>query len=390
MTEQAAVGVFEPHQATFKEQLNPISVETVHVIGNRGPCGGVNMAIETTDMVLRMIAGRAPVYTTNEVVHYPEVMDEFKERGLVLVDSVDEIPDGAFATWSAHGHTPEDDAKAAAKGLITVDTTCQLVTKVQNTARRAVGRGEEVIYLGSEKRGVMHPETRSVIGHTEDEMQKLIAQGADSVGSIHLAQKPQDTEEIELQPGQKALLLSQTTKSKRETGEIREKLSEELGDQLNTSVDAGICLATNNRQEALEHYGQSGLIDGFLVVGDISISHNTMELAKLAASFRPTLALTSEQELEGLQFSQINGPRVLALTSGASVPDSAAPQRILNWFQARGAKIVYDEPLIDEKTASFQKPVADLLRLAQTLEQEFGDPIPEDILEMARKKKLVA
>lgn len=388
MIEQASVRAFEPDQTTLKEQLNPISVETVYVIGNRGPCGGVNMAIETTDMVLRMIAGRAPVYTTNEVVHYPEVMDEFRERGLVLVDSVDDIPDGAFATWSAHGHTPEDDTKAAAKGLITVDTTCQLVTKVQNAARRAVGRGEGVIYLGSQKKGLMHPETRSVLGHTEDEVQRLTTQGVENIGSIHLAQKSQDTEGIELKPGQKALLLSQTTKSKRETREIREKLSEELGDQLNTSIDAGICHATNNRQTALEAYGEREDIHAIIVVGDPLISHNTSELFKLGASLKPTLALTSETELNGLTFSP-NGPRKIALTSGASVPDSAAPQRILNWFQERGTKIVYDEPLIDERTDSFQKPVADLLRLAQTLEQRYGDPIPDDILEMARKKKLV-
>ena len=39
------------------ELVSPISVETVRVIGNRGPCGGVNMAVETTDMVLRMVNG---------------------------------------------------------------------------------------------------------------------------------------------------------------------------------------------------------------------------------------------------------------------------------------------------------------------------------------------
>jgi len=378
---------------TFIQSLEiqrPISVETVHVIGNRGPCGGVNMAIETTDMVLRMVNGRVPVYTTNEVVHYPEVMNEFMERGLVLVGSVGEIPDGAITTWSAHGHTPEDDQKAQEKGLITIDTTCQLVTKVQNAAKKAVGRGEEVIYLGSEKKGAMHPETRSIMGHTVEEIRRLKETGLDPVGSIHLAQTPEDAQSIELAPGQTALLLSQTTKSKRETKSTRDSLAEELGDQLNTSVEAGICHATNNRQTALETYGNRSDIDGIIVVGDVTLSHNTHELARLGESMKPTIALTSEQELEGLAFSITNGPRALALTSGASVPDSAAPQRILNWFQERGAKIIYDEPLIDEKTASFQKPAADLLRLAQKMKSDYGDPIPEDVMELARKRKLVA
>jgi len=377
---------------TFIQSLEiqrPISVETVHVIGNRGPCGGVNMAIETTDMVLRMVNGRAPVYTTNEVVHYPEVMNEFMERGLVLVGSVGEIPDGAITTWSAHGHTPEDDQKAQEKGLITIDTTCQLVTKVQNTATRAVERDEEVIYLGSEKKGVMHPETRSVIGHTQHEIARRQKAGLDHVGSIHLAQTPEDAESIELAPGQTALLLSQTTKSRRETGAIRQHLAEKFGPQLNTSIEAGICHATNNRQQALETYGAREDIDGIIVVGDITLSHNTHELARLGESMKPTVALTSEQELNGLSFSKTNGPKTIALTSGASVPDSAAPFRILDWFQKRGARIVYDDPLVDERTESFQKPIVDLLRLAQKMESDYGDPIPDSILKMARKKKLI-
>lgn len=388
MVEAPRAVPFEPQPILQKEQLDPISVETVHVIGNRGPCGGVNMAIETMDMVLRMVNGREPVYITNELVHYPEVMDEFYERGLVLVGSVDEIPAKAISPWSAHGHTPEDDKKAQEKGLITIDTTCQLVTKVQKAAKRAVGRGEEVVYLGSKKKGKIHPETRSVLGHTEEEIRRLQDTEKDKVGSIHLAQTPEEAEEIVLQPGQRALLLSQTTMSKKETRATRDKLSEQLGDSLNTSVEAGICLATDNRQTALERYGERDDIDAFIVVGDISISHNTKELFKLGESLKPTLALTSELELDGLSFTA-NGPRTIALTSGASVPDSAAPHRILNWFQQRGATIVYDEPLIDERTASFQKPVGDLLRLAQALEKRYGDSIPKNIIEMAQRKKLL-
>ena len=372
------------------EVLSPISVETVRVIGNRGPCGGVNMAVETTDMVLRMVNGRQPVYTTNEIVHYPEVMDEFTNMGLVLVPSVEDIPDGAITTWSAHGHTPEDDAKAKEKGLITIDTTCTLVEKVQNLAKREVGRGNIVPYLGSEKRGKTHPETRSILGHAEARIAELADAGEEYIGSIVLVQSAEDARKIELRPGQHATLLSQTTMSVKETKGIRDELKEDLGDRLDTRTEAGICLATNNRQHALAEYGTYNDVDGFIVVGDISISHNTKELAKLAGSLRPTIALASETELDESSFP-LGGPiKTLALTSGASVPDRNAPIRILNWFQERGAKIVYDEPLIDEHTASFQKPAGDLLFLAQHLQENYGDEIPEDVMNLARRRKLIA
>lgn len=389
MVEAATYTSSSLHEQPQSEVLNPISVKTVRVMGNRGPCGGVNMAIETTDMVLRMVDRRAPVYTTNEVVHYPEVMDEFRERGLVLVGSVDDIPDGSFALWSAHGHTPKDDQRAQEKNLTTVDTTCQLVGKVQNAAKRAIARGEEVVYLGSKKKGIMHPETRSILGHAEAEIDKLNQQGVETIGSIHLAQSQEDIDGIELSPGQRAVLLSQTTMSKNETRDTRDELREKFGDQLNTSIDAGICLATDNRQSAVEVYGSRDDIDGIIVVGDVTLSHNTKELARLANSFKPSIALASEQELDGLTFLP-DGPETLALISGASVPDSAAPQRILNWFQTRGAQIIYDEPLVNEKTTSFQKPAADLLKLAQTLQERFGDSIPEDVIRLAKGRKLIA
>ncbi len=372
------------------ELVSPISVETVRVIGNRGPCGGVNMAVETTDMVLRMVNGRQPVYTTNEIVHYPEVMDEFINMGLVLVPSVEDIPDGAITTWSAHGHTPEDDQKAKDKGLVTIDTTCQLVTKVQNLAKREVERGNVVPYLGSEKKGKTHPETRSVKGHAESKITELTNSGAEHIGSFIVVQSADDARQIELLPDQHATLLSQTTMSVKETKGIRDELKEDLGDRLDTRTEAGICHATNNRQYALEQYGIYNDIDGFVVVGDIGLSHNTKELARLAESLKPTWALASEEELDESLFPQDGPIRTIALTSGASVPDKNAPIRILNWFQKRGAKIVYDEPLVNERTESFQKPAGDLLNLAQYLQDNYGDDMPEDVLTLARQRKLIA
>jgi 4-hydroxy-3-methylbut-2-enyl diphosphate reductase IspH len=52
-----------------------LSVGQVLVAENRGACGGVNMALETTKQVLDIVAGRELVYINRAIVHNRPVMD---------------------------------------------------------------------------------------------------------------------------------------------------------------------------------------------------------------------------------------------------------------------------------------------------------------------------
>lgn len=175
--------------------------------------------------------------------------------------------------------------------------------------------------------------------------------------------KEADLDHVELKPGQVAELHAQTTFSKAEFADIKFRAQEKWGEQFDASRQSGICMATDNRQDAVTFYGSDDSIDGFIVVGDINLSHNTKELAHLAETFKPTLALATELDLDESMFGSDSNLRTLALTAGASVPDSYAPIRILNWFAKRGATITYESQLIDEKTAAFKKPLEDLANL---------------------------
>src|SRR3989440_13014378 len=105
-----------------------VAVERVLLAQPRGYCAGVEMAIKALAWMVRVF--EPPVYCYHEIVHNRLVVDRFRDLGVVFVDDIDEVPDGAPPMLSAHGSAPEVVAAARANGGFVVDAVCPLVTKV--------------------------------------------------------------------------------------------------------------------------------------------------------------------------------------------------------------------------------------------------------------------
>ena len=71
----------------------------------RGFCAGVNMAIDVVDQLLDICPDET-IYVYHEIVHNRHVVSRFKAQGVVFVESLNEVPDGAIAVFSAHGVSP--------------------------------------------------------------------------------------------------------------------------------------------------------------------------------------------------------------------------------------------------------------------------------------------
>ena len=69
------------------------------------------MAVDSLDLALQHFG--TPVYVYHEIVHNQYVVNSFREKGAVFVDSVDEVPNGSVLMFSAHGVSP-----VAAVGLL--------------------------------------------------------------------------------------------------------------------------------------------------------------------------------------------------------------------------------------------------------------------------------
>src|SRR5207253_7707899 len=79
----------------------------------RGFCAGVNMAIDSLERALQLFG--TPLYVYHEIVHNRPVVERFRKLGVVFVDGIDEIPNGATVLYSAHGVAPRIRSESAAR-----------------------------------------------------------------------------------------------------------------------------------------------------------------------------------------------------------------------------------------------------------------------------------
>ncbi|MGH7194255.1 MAG: 4-hydroxy-3-methylbut-2-enyl diphosphate reductase, partial [Candidatus Saccharimonadales bacterium] len=99
-----------------------------------GFCAGVVMVVKALDRALEILG--APLYVFHEIVHNKHVVERFRERGVVFVNEISDVPEGANLLYSAHGVSPQVREEARARRLRTIDATCPLVTKVHHEVRR--------------------------------------------------------------------------------------------------------------------------------------------------------------------------------------------------------------------------------------------------------------
>ena len=71
----------------------------------RGFCAGVNMAVESLDMAIKAFG--TPIYVYHEIVHNKYVVESFRDRGVVFVHDMKDVPEGSVLLFSAHGVSPE-------------------------------------------------------------------------------------------------------------------------------------------------------------------------------------------------------------------------------------------------------------------------------------------
>src|ERR1700674_4598299 len=91
-----------------------VTVETVLLAEPRGFCAGVEMAIKALGWMVRVFD--PPIYCYHEIVHNRLVVDRFRSLGVVFVDDISEVPDGAPLMLSAHGSAPAVVADARSRG----------------------------------------------------------------------------------------------------------------------------------------------------------------------------------------------------------------------------------------------------------------------------------
>ncbi len=301
----------------------------------RGFCAGVVRAIETVEKALELW-GR-PIYVKHEIVHNKHVVEDLRAKGAIFIENLEDVPEGARVIYSAHGIPPKVREEAKARGLIEIDATCGLVTKVHSAAKRYAEKGYQIILIGHKK-------------HVE-----IIGTAGEAPDVTTIVESVADVEALSFKENQKLFYITQTTLSLDDVKDIADALAEKYP-HIETLPSSSICYATTNRQMALREI--TGNCDLVLVVGDPR-SSNSNRLREVAALRGVNAHLINEEK--EIKKEWLENVKVIGLTAGASTPENVV-QRCIEHLTSLGVTEV-EEVTYTEENVFFQLPKQVLITL---------------------------
>jgi 4-hydroxy-3-methylbut-2-en-1-yl diphosphate reductase len=302
----------------------------------RGFCAGVNMAIECLERALEFFG--PPLYVYHEIVHNKFVVERFRDRGTVFVESLDEVPPGSPLLYSAHGVSPQIRDQARQRQLVAIDATCPLVIKVHLEAVKYARAGYTIVLIGHE-------------GHDE-----VIGTMGEAPNQIILVETARDVERLVVPNPNKVAYLTQTTLSVDDANIVIAALRKRFPDIANPPKD-DICYATQNRQEAVrELVAQADLV---LVLGSQN-SSNSRRLAEIANGLG--IASFLIDGVEEIQDAWFQTAETVLITAGASAPEAVVHECIEYLQNNFGATI--REEIVRQESVHFPLPksLRDLLQ----------------------------
>ena len=262
------------------------------VSSNSGFCFGVKRALDIAEAALKK---KGKVYSLGPIIHNPQVVRAFSEKGLKIVKDVkSSVPEKAALLIPSHGINPE---ALLSKKFTCIDTTCPLVRKVQKIIKDLRRRGYLIIIVGDRK----HPEVKALAG---------IA-GRNSV----ILKDRKKAKDLKLE-SKKIAVISQTTASFSSFKEILSEIAKKDFTEL-VSFNT-VCRNTIDRQEEAERI--AGRVGAMFVIGGKQ-SANTSRLAETCRRVnKNTYHIESGKDLKRKFFKR---QKSIGIATGASTPPGA-------------------------------------------------------------------
>jgi (E)-4-hydroxy-3-methyl-but-2-enyl pyrophosphate reductase len=260
-----------------------------------GFCMGVKRAV---DLVLDIAQrkGKANIYTYGPLIHNPQTVELLRNRGVIPIRRLDEIPDSeqeATLVIRAHGISPDERKKIREKGVRIIDATCPRVAHVQAIIKKHARKDDTILIIGDAN----HPEVMGLLGYAYGK--GMILNSLDDVA--HLP----DLERV--------CVVAQTTQNIDQFNEIVAALRERFADAV---VFDTICDSTDKRQSEVKRMAAQA--DAMVVVGGRN-SANTMQLARLSElAGTPTFHIETVDDLEKIP---VDSYRRIGVSAGASTPN---------------------------------------------------------------------
>ncbi|HST03773.1 MAG TPA: 4-hydroxy-3-methylbut-2-enyl diphosphate reductase [Chloroflexia bacterium] len=294
-----------------------------------GMCFGVRMTLEQIDDAIKTRPG---IDTLGTLVHNPQLVDKLNSQHIEVVGNLAEAQNHTVAV-TAHGAAPEVYQRIADQGLELIDTTCPLVTRVQQLAKKLMQDGDWVIVYGD----APHPEVKGILGWANSVFDEAQAESVEDAGdekkeknkvrswNARRAICAKSVEEIEAALAadgtptakiRRIAIVSQTTQNTEWfKAFVRDVVSRFLEFGCEVHAHNTICLPTAKRQPAAVQLAKE--VDLMIVVGGYE-SANTRHLRDIASEFCPAYHIERPEQLEEEWFK---GAKTVGVTAGASTPD---------------------------------------------------------------------
>ena len=342
----------------------------VHLAKEFGFCYGVDRAVDYAYQTRERFPDRR-VFLTGEIIHNPQVNNRLRKAGVAFLtdpgQSIAQIDQDDVVILPAFGVTVGELQELSNRDCTLVDTTCGSVLNVWKNVKRYTRDGFTAVIHGK----VHHEETRATASqalNAQDGRYLVVLNrdeaeiACDFIRERVSTERFQETFRDACSPGfdpesdlRHVGLANQTTMLMSESLEIgtmfREALidrhgHESLGDHYRAFET--ICSATQDRQDAVQDLLRDGTYDMAVVIGGYN-SSNTRNLARICADRLPTFHIadadclvsnrdirhrppegasataaggTSGEQIATYDWFPPTGPVAVAVTAGASTPDS--------------------------------------------------------------------
>ena len=262
-----------------------------------GFCRGVKKAVDTA-----LCINPQNTYIFGEIIHNREVVQTITDRGIVMVERLEDVPCGATLIIRSHGVGKEVYEICEQRNIKIVDCTCEFVRRTQKIVYEQHAKGKTIVIVGEKT----HPEVVGVNGWCENTAYVFSS----------------EEEDFSILREKECVVVAQTTYS----DEKFEKIIKILGNICEKTVEVfkTICYTTIGRQNEADELSRQ--CDAVLVIGGLN-SSNTNKLYDICAKNCPNVfRLASAADLE---YKTIKRFKKVGIVTGASTPNAQTQEVLL-------------------------------------------------------------
>lgn len=264
----------------------------IKIAKNAGFCFGVKRAMQMASDELDDKSTK--VYSLGPLIHNKQAVSRYEEKGLKVVDEIDQIPSDERVIIRSHGVGENIYNEAHDKSVKIVDTTCPFVKKIHEIVNDFYKKGYKIIIIGNKD----HPEVIGINGWCD--YSAIIIKTIDDIGGIDFDEDA------------RYCVVSQTTVDIDAYEKIVSKLNSILKD---ATMKNTICSATKERQLSAKNLAKE--VECMIVIGG-KHSSNTQKLVNICKDVTNTFAIETKDELNKDELKNYN---LIGITAGASTPD---------------------------------------------------------------------